>query len=176
MTAHPVTVAGGAIDTVATDDAPFWTKEQKLEAPDSFDELRMGVAGLQLIRPMLFSEGVLKGRIPLERFVDVTATAPARIFGLLPRKGDIAVGADADLVLWDPKETREISANRLFTRTGFSLYEGWKVTGWPRMTLRRGEIAFADGEIVARPGTGELIPRCLKLDGEFRRHNTQPLC
>ena len=169
-------LADGAIDTVATDDAPFWAKQQKLEAPDSFDELRMGVAGLQLIRPMLFSEGVLKGRIPLERFVDVTATAPARIFGLLPRKGDIAVGADADLVLWDPKETREISANRLFTRTGFSLYEGWKVTGWPRMTLRRGEIAFADGEILARPGTGELIPRCLQLDGEFRRHNTQPLC
>jgi len=152
-------VAGGSIDVVATDDAPFWSKAQKLGAPDSFESLRMGVSGLQVLRPILFSEGVVKGRISIERFVDVTATMPARIFGLYPRKGGITVGADADLVLWDPKETREISSDALFSRTGFSLYEGWRVTGWPTMTLRRGEVAFANGKVCAAPGTGELIAR-----------------
>jgi dihydropyrimidinase len=152
-------VASGLIDVVATDDAPFWSKAQKLDAPDSFESLRMGVSGLQVLRPILFSEGVVKGRISIERFVDVTATMPARIFGLYPRKGEITVGADADLVIWDPRETREISSDALFSRTGFSLYEGWRVTGWPTMTLRRGEVAFASGKVCAAPGTGELIPR-----------------
>ncbi|MFC2078786.1 amidohydrolase family protein [Candidatus Bipolaricaulota bacterium] len=158
-------IGNGSIDVVATDDAPFWTKEEKLDAPDDFQTLHMGVSGLQLLRPMLFSEGVLKKRITLRRFVDVTATAPAKLFGLYPQKGEIAVGSDADLVLWDPKKTRKITQKMLLSRTGFSLYEGLNVTGWPQATLRRGEIVFADGEVLGRPGTGELIARGRRQSG-----------
>jgi dihydropyrimidinase len=148
-----------SLDLVATDDAAFWPKAQKLAAPDSFEELRMGLSGLELFRPLLFSEGVRKGRISAERFVEITATAAAQIFGLYPRKGTIAVGADADLVLWDPQETRTVSADDLISLTGFTIYEGWRVTGWPRMTLRRGEIVYRDGEICASPGSGTLVDR-----------------
>jgi dihydropyrimidinase len=147
-----------SIDTVATDHASL-TRQQKLAAPDTFDDLRMGISGLQLFRPILFSEGVTKGRISIERFVEITATAAARIFGLYPRKGTIAVGSDADLVLWDPQETRTISAADLFCKSGFSVYEGWRATGWATMTLRRGEIVCRDGEICASPGSGMVVPR-----------------
>ncbi len=150
-----------SIDLVATDDAAFWSKAEKLAAPDSFEALRMGISGLELLRPLLFSEGVVKGRISVERFVEATAAAAARIFGLYPKKGTIAVGSDADLVLWDPKETRTIAASDLFSRTGFTVYDGWHVTGWPRMTLRRGEIVYREGEVLASPGSGILIPRRL---------------
>jgi dihydropyrimidinase len=152
-------LANGMVDLVATDDAAFWSKRGKLAAADSFEELRMGISGLQLYRPLLFSEGVTTGRISVERFVEVTATAAARIFGFYPRKGTIAVGSDADLVLWDPRETRTISATDLLSRSGFSVYEGWQATGWPRMTLRRGEIVYRDGEICASPGSGILVAR-----------------
>jgi len=152
-------IATGQVDLVATDDAAFWSKEQKLAAPDSFEDLRMGIAGLQLLRPILFSEGVVKGRISVERFVEVTSTAAARIFGLYPRKGTIAVGSDADLVLWDPEETCTVSTDSQFSRTRFSVYEGWRVTGWPRMTLRRGKVVYRDKSILAEPGSGALIVR-----------------
>ena len=152
-------IANGSVDLVATDDASFWSKAQKLAAPDSFEELRMGISGLQLLRPMLFSEGVLEGRITVERFVEITSTAAARIFGLYPRKGAIAVGADADLVLWDPEETRRVSSVDLFSRTGFTIYEGWDVTGWPQMTIRRGDVVYEGGEIRANAGSGVVVPR-----------------
>lgn len=107
----------GSIDTVATDHASL-TRKQKFAAQDTFDDLRMGISGLQLFRPILFSEGVAKRRISVERFVEITATAAARIFGLYPQKGTIAVGSDADLVLWDPQETRTINAADLFSQSG----------------------------------------------------------
>lgn len=152
-------LADRSLDLVATDDAAFWSKAEKLAAPDSFEELRMGLSGLELFRPLLFSEGVAKGRISLERFVEITATAAARIFGLYPRKGTIAVGSDADLVLWNPLETRTVSPDDLISRTGFTVYEGRNVTGWPSMTLRRGEIVYRGGEICASPGLGILVAR-----------------
>jgi dihydropyrimidinase len=151
----------GRIDVVATDDAGFWSKAQKLSAPDSIEELRLGISGLQLYRPILFSEGVLTGRISIERFVEITATAAARIFGLYPRKGTIAVGSDADIVLWDPQETRTVSAEDLFTRTGFTLYDGWQVTGWPRVTIRRGAVVYEKNAILPAAGSGILVSRTI---------------
>ncbi len=108
---------------------------------------------------MLFSEGVAKRRLSVERFVAVTATNPAKLFGLYPQKGTIAVGSDADLVLWDPRRTRTIRDADILSNSRFSIYAGWEVTGWPLMTIRRGEIVYEDGRIVGRPGSGRLVMR-----------------
>ena len=108
---------------------------------------------------MLYSEGVRTKRITLERFVAVTATNPAKLFGLYPRKGTVAVGSDADLALWDPNETRTIRDEDMLSRSGFSVYAGWEVTGWPRITIRRGEVVYEDGKVTGKAGSGQLVPR-----------------
>jgi dihydropyrimidinase len=117
------------------------------------------MSDLQTLLPLLFSEGVCKDRISLQRFVEVTSTNAAKLFGLYPRKGTIAVGADADLVIWDPDETRTVRADDDYSRADFSLYEGWEATGWPTHTFRRGELIALDGRVVAKPGSGSWIPR-----------------
>jgi dihydropyrimidinase len=150
-------LAHGGVDTVATDHAP-WTREQKLDPSLDIENLRPGVANLQCMRPVLFSEGRRRG-VSLERFVAVTSTNAARIFGLYPTKGTISEGSDADLVLWDPKETRSIESAGLLSKAGFSLFEGYQVTGWPRLTMRRGEIVFREGAIQARAGSGQVLAR-----------------
>ena len=148
----------GTVDTVATDHAP-WTLEQKLAVGDQLDELRPGVPDLETIRPMLFSAGVVTGRLSLSRFVELTATNPARLFGLYPRKGVIAPGSDADLVVWDPAETRVIDGSRMQSRAGYSPYDGTVVTGWPREVLSRGELVVSGGQVVGDPGRGRLLQR-----------------
>jgi len=151
-------LARGTIHTVATDHAP-WTRKQKLDSSLNVANLRPGVNNLQVMLPMLYSEGVLKGRISLEQFVALTSTNAAKLFGLYPRKGTIAVGSDADLVLWDPTERRVVRGTELMSRAGFSIYEGTEVTGWPRITIRRGQVVYEEGQITARPGSGQLIQR-----------------
>ena len=167
-------VADASIDVVATDDAGFWSEEQKLAAPDTFEDLWMGVSGLELFRPLLYSEGVVKERISAERFVEITSTAAARIFGLFPRKGTIAVGSDADVVLWDPNLTRTVRSEDMFSRTGFSIYEGRAITGWPTMTFLRGRRVYASGEILGSPGCGRLIPRSSTGDGTAPKETRRP--
>jgi dihydropyrimidinase len=100
-----------------------------------------------------------QGKLSLEQFVALTSTNAARLFGLYPRKGAIAIGSDADLVLWAPTERRRVEGSALFSRAGFSVYEGMEVTGWPVVTLRRGHVAFEEGEITAEPGSGRLLSR-----------------
>lgn len=151
-------LAESGVDTVASDHAP-WTREQKLDPSLDIEKLRPGVANLQCMLPVLFSEGVVRRKLPLERFVSVTSTNAARLFGLYPAKGTVAVGSDADLVLWAPEETREIDGRSLLSRAGFSLFEGFRVTGWPRVVVRRGEIVFRDGAILASPGSGRIPTR-----------------
>ncbi len=151
-------LAGGAIDTIATDHAP-WTRRQKLDPSLNVARLRPGVNNLQVMLPMLYSEGVRTGNLSLQRFVAVTSTNAARLFGLYPRKGTIAVGSDADLVLWAPTETRQVQGSALFSRAGFSIYEGTEVTGWPQATIRRGQVVFEKGRIAAQPGSGRLLAR-----------------
>jgi dihydropyrimidinase len=148
----------GTVDTVATDHAP-WTLAQKLAAGDQLDELRPGVADLETVRPMLFSAGVLTGRLSLGRFVELTSTNPARLFGVYPRKGVIAPGSDADLVVWDPAETRVVDGSRMQSRAGYSPYDGTTVTGWPRHVLSRGELVVSGGEVTGRPGRGRVLQR-----------------
>jgi dihydropyrimidinase len=151
-------LANGSIHVVATDHVAY-RRDVKLDPSQTIARHRAGLNNLQVVRPMLYSEGVVSGRISVERFVAVTATNPAKLFGLYPRKGAISVGSDADLVLWDASETRAIRDEDMFSGAGFSIYSGWQVTGWPTMTIRRGEVVFENGEIHAQPGSGRLLRR-----------------
>ncbi len=148
----------GVLHTVCTDHAP-WSLEAKLDPALTVANLRPGVENLQTMLPMLYSEGVRAGRISLRRFVEITATNAAKLFGLFPRKGTITVGSDADIVIFDPDLTRTVERPMLKSNAGHSVYEGWSVTGWPLLTLRRGEIVFRDDEVVGRVGSGHLLGR-----------------
>ena len=148
----------GVVQTVCTDHAP-WSLAAKLDPAHTLANLRPGVENLQTLLPMLYSEGVRAGRISLRRFVEVTSTNAARLFGLYPRKGAIAVGGDADLVVFDPQLTRTVERGMLKSNAGYSVYEGWEVTGWPVLTLRRGEVVFRDDAVVGTPGSGLLLRR-----------------
>jgi dihydropyrimidinase len=151
-------LASGSIHTVCTDHAP-WILEHKLDPSLNVGNLRPGVENLQTMLPMLISEGVRPGLISLERLVDLTSTNVAKLFGLYPRKGMIAAGSDADLVLWDLAETRTIRSEDMLSRAGHSIYDGRTVTGWPRATIRRGEVVYQGGRITADSGSGRLVPR-----------------
>ncbi len=149
-------LAGGSIDTLGTDHAPY-TREQKMDPSLSITRLRPGVADLQTMLPVFYSEGVVKRKISLERFVAVTSTNAARLFGLFPQKGTIAAGSDADLTIWDPKARRKLTAADVLSHSGYSLHEGWEITGGPKLTIRRGEVVFEDGKITAVRGSGRVL-------------------
>jgi dihydropyrimidinase len=149
-------LATGAVQTCCTDHAP-WLRAQKLDPAVDVSNMPNGLAELDIMLPLLFSEGVVSGRLSLERFVEVTATNAARLFGLYPAKGTVAVGSDADLVVWDPQASTTIRAEDAFSKADYSIYEGWEVKGVPRYTISRGEVIFAEGEIRADPGRGRLV-------------------
>jgi dihydropyrimidinase len=149
-------LARGTIQTVCTDHAA-WSLEAKLDPSHHLGNLRPGVENLQTMLPMLYSEGVRRGRLSLDRLVDVTSRNAAKLFGLYPRKGSLSVGSDADIVVLDPHAERTITSNMLKSRAGYSVYEGWRVTGWPSQTIRRGEIVFDNETVVGRPGSGRLL-------------------
>ena len=109
--------------------------------------------------PILFSEGVGKGRITLEQFVALTSTNHAKMYGLYPRKGEIAVGADADLAIWDPERKTTIAAKNLHDACDYTPYEGIEVTGWPVLTMLRGKTIVRDGELVGAKGFGMHLAR-----------------
>jgi len=148
----------GTVTTVCTDHAP-WSLEAKLDPSLSVAKLRPGMENLQTMLPMLYSEGVRTGRISLSRMVDVLSTNVAKLFGLYPRKGTIAVGSDADLVVFDPSLTQTIEASMLKSQADHSVYQGWEVTGWPVLTLRRGELVYDHGEVLGQAGSGRLVRR-----------------
>jgi dihydropyrimidinase len=148
----------GSIDTLASDHAP-WTRALKMDPKLTVSRARPGVAELDTMLPLLFTEGVAKGRITPERFVALTSTNAARLFGLYPRKGTIAVGSDADLVVWETRERRTIRDEDLLSRAGHSVYRGRELTAWPRVTVRRGEIVFEDGKVLGAPGSGQIVAR-----------------
>jgi len=148
----------GTIHTVCTDHAP-WSLAAKLDRSHDINNLRPGVANLQTMLPMLYSEGVRSGRISLGRFVELISTNTAKLFGLFPRKGTIAIGSDADLVIFDPDLTLTVNASMLKSNSDYSAFDGWEVTGWPVVTLRRGEIVFQEGEVVGQSGSGQIVNR-----------------
>jgi dihydropyrimidinase len=148
-------LATGGISTCCTDHAP-WTREQKLDPDLDIAHTRPGMADLETLMPALFSEGVRRGRLSLQRFVEVTSTNAARLFGLYPVKGTIAVGSDADLTVWNPGLTRTVRGQELYTNARMSLLEGRQLTGWPEATASRGDFIFSNGQIVGLPGRGRL--------------------
>jgi dihydropyrimidinase len=151
-------LADGSVHTLGSDHAP-WSLEAKTDSSQDVVTARQGVADLETMLPMLFSEGVRTGRISLSRFVSLISTTPARLFGLFPRKGTIAVGSNADLVVLDPQRHRVIDGAAMQSRAGYSVYDGWDVYGWPRFTISRGDIVLEDGEVIAPPGRGQWLRR-----------------
>ncbi len=155
-------LANGAFQVFSSDHAPYryadpdGKQARGMETP--FNKVANGVPGLEVRLPMLFSEGVGKGRISLNRFVDVASTAAAKLYGLYPRKGTIAVGGDADIAIWDPEMAVTIRQELLHDNMDYTPYEGRQVTGWPVQTLSRGAVVWRDGEIVGSPGEGRFLP------------------
>ncbi len=146
-----------AIDLVATDHCPF-TREQKAWR-GSFLNLPYGLPGVETLLPLLYSEGVGKGRLSVTDIPRLLSEGPANTYGLADHKGGLEVGLDADLVLFDPTLEWELSAHFLHMRTDFSPYEGWTVTGKPIVTLSRGEIIVEDGELTTDEGRGRFLFR-----------------
>jgi len=154
-------IRAGVINNISSDHAP-----SRYEGPDGkkafgedapFTVVPNGLPGLATRLPILFSEGVSKGRIDLQTFVAVACTNPAKLFGIHPRKGTIAVGADADIAVWDPDKRVRISNALLHHGSDYTPYEGMEVTGWPVTTLVRGAVACHEGEILAPPGGGRFL-------------------
>jgi dihydropyrimidinase len=151
-------LANGSIDTIASDHAP-WTRELKLDPKLDVAHCRSGVAELDTMLPLLFTEGVATGRLSLERFVALTSTNAARLFGMYPRKGTIAVGSDADIVVWETRERRVVRDGDLFSRARHSVYAGRELRAWPHATIRRGELVFENGKVLGQAGSGRPISR-----------------
>ncbi len=148
----------GLVHTVATDHCPFCMDQKKMGEKD-FSKIPNGAPGVEHRMELMYSEGVAKGRLSLEKWVDVTATAPARIFGLSHRKGSIAVGLDADLVVFDPNTTHTLSAKTHHMNCDYSTYEGWQVKGKCRTTIIRGQVAVDEGQFKLAKGFGQYLPR-----------------
>jgi dihydropyrimidinase len=152
-------LAQGTVQTVGSDHAPVLRKHKLDPKHCCVDDPRPGMGNLQEMLPMLYSEGVRTGRLSLERFVEVTSTNAAKLLNLYPRKGVIEVGADADLNIWDPDQTMTIRRQDGYSRADFSLYDGWVVTGVPRMTLRHGQIVCSGGRVIVGEGSGDILRR-----------------
>ncbi len=144
------------IHTFASDHAP-WTLDQKLDADLKLGTFRPGMANLETLMPMLYSEGVRKGRISMNRFVELTSTNPAKLFGMYPQKGTIAIGSDADILVWDPDLKRTIRGEEMTSNAGYDIYEGWEVLGWPVYTVSRGDVIVEKGEITGARGRGKRV-------------------
>jgi dihydropyrimidinase len=152
----------GTFQVLSSDHAPYRFDESgKLPKGEktTFKDMANGVPGLQVRLALLFSEGVGKGRISLNEFVALTATNHARMYGLAPRKGAIAIGADADLAIWDPELDVTLTAAMMRDRVGYTPYEGMRVKGWPTTVLSRGRVVVENGVLGAEPGSGQFVAR-----------------
>ncbi|MHB1103771.1 MAG: dihydropyrimidinase [Devosia sp.] len=148
----------GSLQVVATDHCAF-TTEQKRFGIGNFAKIPNGTGGLEDRLPVLWTKGVVTGRLTMNEFVAVTSTNIAKILNCYPRKGAIMVGADADIVVWDPKRTKTITARTQQSIIDYNVFEGFEVTGLPRYTLTRGEVAIVENEIKTRPGHGKFVAR-----------------
>jgi dihydropyrimidinase len=155
-------VADGRIKMVSSDDAAYsW--EAKLSGKERFDRCPNGIPGIEPRFPLLYSEGVAKGRISLPRFVEIISSEPARLFGLAPRKGSLEPGADADIVLLDPEARWVMGQDTLHMATDWSAYEGIEVTGKIRKVFSRGELLIDGEECLGTPGRGKYLHRRLNV-------------
>ena len=157
-------LANGTFQVFSSDHAPYrYDETGKLLKGDktTFKDTANGVPGIELRVPLLFSEGVQKGRLDLNRFVALTATNHAKLYGLYPKKGTIAVGSDADIAIWDPAREVTVSAADIHDNVGYTPYEGMRLTGWPVTVISRGRIVVDDGKLVAERGSGAFLPCAL---------------
>jgi dihydropyrimidinase len=154
-------LADGLFNIVSSDHAPFRYEDPNGKKPGgrevAFRYIPNGIPGVETRMPLLYSAGVGGGRISLNRFVALTATDPAKMYGLYPRKGTIAIGADADIAVWDPGKEVTITNALLHHDVDYTPYEGTKVKGWPVTTLSRGEIVWDNGRVTGKPGRGRFL-------------------
>ena len=147
------------LQIVSTDHCPFDYKDQKVLGRGDFSKIPNGLPGVEDRYTVLFDGGVNAGRIGLNRFVELVATAPARMFGLYPRKGTIAPGSDADLVVFDPTVERVLSASTHHMRVDYNCFEGMRVRGRPEVVMQRGEVLVEGDRFHSRPGQGRFLKR-----------------
>ena len=147
------------LQVVSTDHCPFCFKEQKELGRDDFTKIPNGGPGIEHRLSLIYSGGVAAGRFSVNRFVELVSTTPAKLFGLYPRKGTIAVGSDADLVIFDSGRKHIISATNHHMRVDYSMFEGIEVTGMPETVLSRGRVIVDGNKFLGRPGRGEFLRR-----------------
>jgi dihydropyrimidinase len=171
-------LARGVFAVVSSDHAPFNYDDphgKRLGGREPpFSHIPNGIPGLETRMPLLLSEGVGTGRIDIHQFVALTATNAAKLYGLYPRKGTLAIGSDADIVIWDTEREVTIRNARLHHAVDYTPYEGLAVRGWPATTLLRGEEVWADGQFRGRPGRGEFR-RCAAPSAARARRRGSPL-
>lgn len=148
----------GSLHVVATDHCAFTTKQKEVGLND-FTKIPNGTGGLEDRMPVLWTHGVNTGRMTMNEFVAVTSTNIAKILNIYPKKGAVLPGADADLVIWDPKATKTVSAETQISVIDYNVFEGQKLKGLPRMTLSRGEVCWQDGKVTAKTGRGKFVAR-----------------
>jgi len=156
------------LSAISTDHCAFLWDGQKTLGKDDFSKIPNGGPGLENRLQMIHEFGVRAGRISLNRMVELLATSPAKLFGLYPRKGTIAVGSDADIVIFDPEKRLTITAATQHSKSDYNLFEGTEVTGSPETVLLRGHVLVENGELVAQPGIGQFVERA-RFGEELRR-------
>jgi len=155
-------LADDHLQVVSTDHCPFCFADQKALGKDDFTKIPNGGPGIENRLQLIYHHGVNSGRIGLNRFVELVSTTPARLFGLYPRKGELAPGSDADIVVWDPRAEHLISAATHHMRVDYSMFEGFRVMGNVRMVLSRGEV-IVDGErYLGAAGRGQFLKRAAR--------------
>jgi dihydropyrimidinase len=155
-------LGNGTFQVYSSDHAPYrFDETAKIPRGEqtTFKEMANGVPGIEMRLPILFSEGVLKQRLTINQFVALGATNHARMYGLYPRKGTIAVGSDADIAIWDPEIEKRIDYSMMHDAVGYTPYEGHVYKGWPQTVLSRGRVVVEDGELKVERGSGQFIAR-----------------
>jgi dihydropyrimidinase len=152
-------LAKDQLQVISTDHCPFCFKEQKELGKDDFTKIPNGGPGVENRLALVYNGGVRTGKISLNRWVELVSTAPAKMFGLFPRKGSVSIGSDADIVLFDPEAETTISASTHHMRVDYSLYEGWKIRGVSRKVYARGKLIVDGNSFLGRAGSGSFIPR-----------------
>jgi dihydropyrimidinase len=150
------------LQVVSTDHCPFCFADQKALGKDDFTKIPNGGPGVENRLQLIHHHGVNQGKLSLNRFVELVSTAPARIFGMYPKKGTIAVGSDADIVVWDPEAELTISADTHHMRVDYSMFEGFRVKGDARQVISRGDVIIEDGRFLGKPGRGQYLRRAAR--------------
>jgi dihydropyrimidinase len=148
----------GDIKTIGTDHCPFMFQGQKDLGLDQFTKIPGGIPGIETRLALLYTFGVTAGRITINQWVDLCCTMPAKIFGIYPQKGSLSIGADADVIVFDPEKEVTISNSLLHEHVDYSPYEGMKLRGYPEMTIIHGNVVVRDGEFVGNQGQGKFLP------------------